>query len=65
MLERQHPGITRPLQIRGARYNQDLIGGALLIEVGAAGNTRDEALTAVDALGEAIGALAGGASQDG
>lgn len=60
MLERQHPGITRPLQIRGARYNQDLIGGALLIEVGAAGNTRDEALTAVDALGEAIGALAGG-----
>lgn len=60
MLERQHPGITRPLQIRGAKYNQDLIGGALLIEVGAAGNTRDEALVAAEALGEAIEALAGG-----
>ncbi len=60
MLERQHPGITRPLQIRGAKYNQDLFSGALLIEVGAAGNTRQEALTAAEALAEAIGGLAGG-----
>lgn len=60
MLERQHPGITRPLQIRGAKYNQDLCGGALLIEVGAAGNTRDEAMVAADVLAQAIAALAGG-----
>lgn len=64
MLERQHPGVTRPLQIRGARYNQDLFPGALLIEVGAAGNTRQEALTAAEALAEAIGALAGGALRE-
>lgn len=60
MLERQHPGITRPLQIRGARYNQDLFPGVLLIEVGAAGNTRQEALTAAEALADAIGGLASG-----
>lgn len=60
VLEEQNHGITRPLQIRGARYNQDLLGGALLIEVGAAGNSRAEALTATDALVEGIIALAGG-----
>ncbi len=60
ILERQHPGITRPLQIRGARYNQDMLGEALLIEIGAAGNTRQEALTAAEALAEGIEALAGG-----
>lgn len=60
MLERQHPGITRPLQIRGAKYNQDLFPGALIVEVGAAGNTRQEALTAAEALAEGIEALAGG-----
>ncbi len=60
MLEKQHPGITRPLQLRGARYNQDMLEGGLLVEVGAAGNTRQEALTAAEALAQAIGALAGG-----
>lgn len=60
VLEQLHPGITRPLQLRGARYNQDLLGGALLIEVGAAGNTQGEALTAAVALAEGIAALAAG-----
>lgn len=60
MLEAQHPGITRPLQLRGAKYNQDMLSGGLLIEVGAAGNTREEALTAAEALAQAIAALARG-----
>lgn len=60
VLEQQHPGVTRPMQLRGARYNQDMLGGALLIEVGAAGNTRSEALTAAEALAEGIAALASG-----
>jgi stage II sporulation protein P len=59
-LERQHPGITRPIQLRRATFNQDLSPGALLIEVGAAGNTRPEALRAAEELADAIIALARG-----
>ena len=59
-LERQHPGITRPIQLRRATFNQDLSAGALLIEVGAAGNTRPEALRAAEELADAIIALSRG-----
>ena len=53
-LERIAPGITRPLTLREQRFNQDLLEGALLIEVGAAGNTHAEALGAAEVLAEAI-----------
>lgn len=59
-LETQAPGITRPLQLRASRFNQDLSSGALLIEVGAAGNTHAEALLAAEQLAQAITALARG-----
>ena len=59
-LEKQCPGIMRPLILRAQRFNQDMSPGALLIEVGAAGNTHDEALAAVEQLAEAIAALARG-----
>ena len=59
-LERQVPGITRPLQLRAQRFNQDLSPGALLIEVGAAGNTHAEALLAAQELANAILFLARG-----
>lgn len=59
-LEAQAPGITRPLQLRAARFNQDLCTGALLIEVGAAGNSHAEAILAAEELGKAIVALARG-----
>lgn len=59
-LERQWPGITRPLQLRGQRFNQDLHPAALLIEVGAAGNTHAEALAAARELAKAIIALSNG-----
>ena len=59
-LETACPGITRPLQLRGQRFNEDLSPGALLIEVGAAGNSHDEALTAAGELARAIIALAKG-----
>ncbi len=59
-LESQCPGITRPLQLRAARFNQDLCAGGILVEVGAAGNTRKEALLAVEELAKAVAALAGG-----
>lgn len=62
-LERIAPGITRPINVRSQRFNQDLSPGALLIEVGAAGNTRAEALRAAETLAEAIAQLAKGAEQ--
>ncbi len=59
VLERNWPGITRGILTRNNHYhyNQDLSPGALLIEVGAAGNTRQEALVAAEALAQAIIAL--------
>ena len=57
LLERVSPGITRPVNIRAQRFNQDLSTGALLIEVGGAGNTHQEALAAVDILAQSIATL--------
>ncbi|MGM9588733.1 MAG: stage II sporulation protein P [Faecousia sp.] len=54
LLSREHPGLVRPLNLRSQRFNQDLSPGALLVEVGAAGNTHGEALTAARALAEAV-----------
>ena len=53
-MERCAPGICRNLNLRGQRFNQDKSPGALLVEVGAAGNTREEALRAVEVLAQAI-----------
>ena len=59
-LEKQVPGITRPTILRSQRFNQDLSTGALLVEVGAAGNTHAEALLAAEELAKAIVALSKG-----
>ena len=61
-LEKRWPGIVRPICLRAERFNQDLMPGALLVEVGAAGNTLEEALVAVDCLAWGIGQLAFGSS---
>jgi stage II sporulation protein P len=61
-LERQTPGITRPMSLRSYRFNQDLTPGSLLIEMGAAGNSHREALRAAEALARAIIALSKGTS---
>lgn len=63
LLERANPGITRPLQLRTQRFNQDLSPAALIIEVGAAGNTHPEAQTAAQQLAQAIIALAKGTQE--
>ena len=62
VLERIHPGVTRPGNLRKERFNTDLTAGSLLVEVGAAGNTREEALIAAGALAEAILTLAKGSA---
>ncbi len=59
-LESIAPGICRPIHFRSQRFNQDLCPGALLIEVGAAGNYRQEALVAAEVLAQGILDLASG-----
>ena len=59
-LEAQTPGIVRPLCLRPQRFNQDLSPGALLIEVGAAGNSHGEAMLAAEQLAQAIIAISRG-----
>ena len=61
-LEKAHPGLCRPINLCQERFNEDESPGALLIEVGAAGNTRQEALLAAAALADGIIALAQGAN---
>ena len=60
VLESAAPGITRPITLRAQRFNQDLSSGALLVEVGAAGNSHQEALLAAEVLAEGILTLANG-----
>lgn len=59
-LEDMCPGICRPICLRNAKFNQDQSPGALLIEMGAAGNTRQEALLAAEYVAQAITDLAKG-----
>ena len=53
-LEKNLPGICRPISFRSQRFNQDLSSGALIVEVGSAGNTRQEALLAAEQLAKAV-----------
>lgn len=63
VLEEKYQGLMRPLQLRAQRFNQDLSAGALLIEVGAAGNTHPEAVKAAECLAEAVALLALGSME--
>lgn len=59
-LEQLLPGICRPISFRTQRFNQDLSSGALIVEMGAAGNTRQQALNAAEYLAKAIISLSSG-----
>ena len=58
LLEKENPGICRDLTLSKNRYNQHLGAYALLVEIGAAGNTLEEAKIAARELAEAIAQLA-------
>lgn len=60
LLEKNYPGICRPISFRNQRFNQDLSPGAMLIEVGTAGNDREEALAAAEILAQTILELSNG-----
>ncbi len=43
-LTEDHPTLMRPISVCGYRYNQHFTPGSMLVEIGAAGNSLDEAL---------------------
>ena len=51
-LTERYPTLMRPLTLRNSDYNEYFTTGSLLVEVGAAGNSLDEALKAVRVFGE-------------
>lgn len=59
LLEQNNPGICRDMNLTKNRYNQHLGAYALLVEIGAAGNTLQQAKLAARELGEAIVKLVG------
>lgn len=59
-LEKMAPGSCRTISFRKQRFNQDLSAGAMLVEVGAAGNTHQQALAGAELLANGILALAKG-----
>ena len=58
LLEKENPGICRDLTLSKNRYNQHLGRYALIVEIGAAGNTLDQARPTAGKLAEAIVKLA-------
>ena len=50
--EELYPGLMRPILVRPSRYNQHLSNGAILVELGACGNSPDEAERAAKLFGE-------------
>ena len=51
------PSLARPIELRGASYNEQYTPGSLLVEVGSWGNSLSEAKTSAALLGEAIAAV--------
>ena len=53
-LAEDYPTLMRPITVRNSRYNQHTTPGSLLVEMGAAGNSLDEALLSARLLGKAL-----------
>ena len=47
-------GLFRPIIVRNSRYNQHLTKGAVIIEVGATGNTMEQCLVSMKYLSKVI-----------
>jgi len=49
-----YPGLMRPVNLRSARFNQHVSPGALIVEIGASGNTLGEALNGASRFAEVL-----------
>ncbi len=56
-IEKNYPGLMRPVNIRKERFNMHLTKGSLLFEMGTNGNTLEEALVSADILGRELGKI--------
>lgn len=56
-LSASYPGMMRPVNLRTERFNQDLGALSLLVEVGASGNTLEEAKTSAGCFGDMLAAV--------
>ena len=56
-IERDTPGLTRPLLFDYRFYNQDLTAGSLVIEIGALGNSREQAVLSARLAGESVASM--------
>ena len=56
-MEAEEPGLSRPMLLSPARYNEQLSPGYLLLEVGSDANTLEEALEAVRRFGRCAAAV--------
>ena len=56
-LEEDWPTLTRPLFFAHRKYNQDMAPGALLIEMGAGGNTFEQAARSAQMVGQTLAGL--------
>ncbi len=54
VMDEKYPSLSRPIFLRGARYNQHLSYTSLLLEVGTCANTLEEAKTAARLAAECI-----------
>lgn len=57
LLNRDYPGLCRPIDLRAERFNQHAAFGSLLVEVGASGNTLSEALVSARLFAGALARL--------
>ena len=55
IVEEKYPHLMRPTLLCPYRYNQQLTRGSLLLEIGAAGNTLAEAISAAELFADAAG----------
>ena len=55
VLEEKYPHIMRPTLLSSNRYNQQLTPFSVLLEIGTAGNTLQEAITSAELFAEAVG----------
>ncbi|MCL6580782.1 MAG: stage II sporulation protein P [Firmicutes bacterium] len=56
-MEETYPGLSRGILVRDERYNQHVMAGTLLIEIGGQENTLEEVFAAVRCLGDVLAKL--------
>lgn len=59
-MNRLHPDLCRPINVRIERFNQHMTKGSMIIEVGSASNTLEEAVRSGGYIGEAVAAVLNG-----